>query len=144
MYVLCVFVLAIIEESMVYFIGGGLGGKATSWWHTIALAVPVFTMIGVSILILQSFYTISTGEAFLIGFGVGLAVEIFVSGHSPLFIGGGAGIYGMMMAAMYSKTVDELSGSSLKRVLMIFVGIIMAFAFGGIIGGIIGDNIYKK
>ena len=53
LYLPVVFVLAIIEETIIYLNGGGLGGAALSLQHDLLLAVPVFLGIGVGIFILN-------------------------------------------------------------------------------------------
>ena len=52
-YIPSVFILAIIEETIIYYNGGGLGGAAKSLEHDLLLAVPVFVGIGIGIYLLN-------------------------------------------------------------------------------------------
>ncbi|MFX0069777.1 MAG: hypothetical protein ACFFAO_01675 [Candidatus Hermodarchaeota archaeon] len=52
-YIPAVLILAIIEETIIYYNGGGLGGKAKSLEHDLLLAVPVFVGIAVGIYLIN-------------------------------------------------------------------------------------------
>ena len=142
-YFINVFILSTLEEFYVYNIGGGLSGKAVSLWNTLSIAVPVFIMIGLGILFIHSYKPLLLSEVFLISYGSGLIVEILFSGNSILFIGGGPGIYCMIMSSLHQKNNENIEKSFLEMSLTIFIGLIICFIFGGLIGGIIGDNLYK-
>ncbi|KAL0235241.1 hypothetical protein GEMRC1_001823 [Eukaryota sp. GEM-RC1] len=130
-YIPLVFVLAIIEESLMYWIGGALGGTATSLWHTLSIAVPIFAFSGVAILLLYHWMGLDSGDVFLIGAGFGFVVEIVLSGHHLLLIGGGIGIYAMMFVAPMPRKLEAVKRSPLKRVLVLLFGITLCFFFGG-------------
>ena len=102
-YIGSVFILAIIEETVIYYNGGGLGGKALSLSHDLISTLPVFTGIALGIYLSDRWFGLYTGEYFAVGATIGLIIEVFLSGSLNLivFIGGAAmGIYGALMVAV--------------------------------------------
>ncbi len=142
-YVILVFTLAFIEETVIYFNGGGLGGRATSLAHDLVLAVPVFVGIAFGILILHIKRLLTPGEFFMIGAIQGYLIEIMLAGNIGLawFLGGPAlGIYGSMMACFAPKA--KVQDTSTHKILIdLILGTILCFIFV-ILGAIIGDTIY--
>ena len=145
-YLLLIFVLATLEETLVFLNGGGLGGKATSLTQDLFLAVPVFVGIALGILILDHWIPLTNGEIFVLGAIQGFLVELVISGNLALvwFLGGPAlGIYGMMMSSFSKDSVQDETKKSLKYILIIFiVGSVLCYG-GAILGAIIGDTLYR-
>ncbi len=143
-YVPFVFMLAIIEETIIYFNGGGLGGQATSIANDLILAVPVFVGIAVGILIIHIKRKLTPGEFFLIGAIQGYLIEILFAGNIGFawFLGGPAlCIYGGMMACFAPKA--KIQDISTKKITIdLLLGTILCFIFA-ILGAIIGDTIYS-
>ena len=143
LYIIFVFFLAVIEETVIYYNGGGLGGDATSLWHDLSIAVPVFVGISVGILLTHKIKSLTRGEFFILGAIQGFIIEIFIAGNILLFwfFGGGVlGMYGMMMACVLPKTPKiNLAKSSIVKIVL---GSILCF-FMVILGAIVGDTIYN-
>ncbi len=143
-YIPSVFILAIIEETIIYYNGGGLGGAAKSLEHDLLLAVPVFVGIGIGIYLLNLKRKLNPGEFFLLGAIQGFLIEIIFSGNIAfiLILGGGAmGIYGAMMACFAPAQEDNVK--KLKQLIIdLLLGTILCFIFV-IIGAIVGDNLYN-
>ena len=57
-----VFILGIIEETVIYYNGGGLGGKALSLSHDLISTTPVFVGIGLGIYLLDKWLKLYTGN----------------------------------------------------------------------------------
>jgi hypothetical protein len=145
LYLPVVFVLAIIEETIIYLNGGGLGGAALSLQHDLLLAVPVFLGIGMGIYILHFWKKLYAGEFFLLGAIQGFIIEIIFTGNILgvwLFGGAALGIYGAMMGALAPKIEESYHRSAKSTILILIVGIIICFVCV-IIGAIVGDNLYS-
>jgi hypothetical protein len=145
LYLPVVFVLAIIEETIIYLNGGGLGGAALSLQHDLLLAVPVFLGIGIGIYILHFWKKLYSGEFFLLGAIQGFIIEIIFTGNILgvwLFGGAALGIYGAMMGALAPKIEESHHRSAKSTILMLIAGIIICFVCM-IIGAIIGDNTWR-
>lgn len=145
LYLPVVFVLAIIEETIIYLNGGGLGGAALSLQHDLLLAVPVFLGIGTGIYILHFWKRLYSGEFFLLGAIQGFIIEVIFTGNILgfwLFGGAALGIYGAMMGALTPKIEEHHHRSAKSTILMLIVGIIICFVCV-IIGAIVGDNLYS-
>ena len=143
-YIPTVFILAIMEETIIYYNGGGLGGKAKSLEHDLLLAVPVFVGIGVGIYLLNMKRRLNPGEFFVLGAIQGFLIEIIFSGNIAFIIilGGGAmGIYGAMMACFAPAQEDDTKTTK-QLIINLLLGTILCFIFV-LIGAIIGDNLYK-
>ncbi len=144
LYLPVILVLAIIEETIIYFNGGGLGGKAKSLEHDLLLAAPVFVGIGVGIYILHMKRKLNPGEFFLLGAIQGFLIEIIFSGNIGFIIilGGGAmGIYGAMVACLSPAQEDNMKTNK-QLIIDVLIGTIFCFIFV-LIGAIIGDNLYN-
>jgi len=91
-YIGSVFFLAIIEETVIYYNGGGLGGKALSLSHDLISTIPVFVGIGLGIYLSDKWLKLYNGEYFAVGATIGLIIEVFLTGNFMLivFIGGAA------------------------------------------------------
>jgi hypothetical protein len=142
-YIPAIFVLAVLEETIIYYNGGGLGGKAKSLEQDLLLAVPVFLGIGIGIYLLNHKRKLNPAEIFIIGAIQGILIEIIFPGNIGfvLIIGGGAmGIYGTMMACVSPKHENNIK--SINKILIdLLVGTCICFIFV-IIGAIIGDNLH--
>ncbi len=141
-YIISVTLLAILEETLIYFNGGGLGGTAVSLWHCLSLAVPVFVGIGLGILVVHTITPLTRGEFFVLGAIQGLIIEIIIPANYPLlwwFGGPVMGIYGMMMGCVVPRTPGISTSKS--SVVKILIGIPICF-FMVILGAVAGDNIY--
>lgn len=146
LYLPTVFVLSLIEETLVFYNGGGLGGKATSLTQDLLLAVPVFLGIAFGILVLDKFTNLSSGEIFAIGSIQGFIIEIIISGnfYFAWLLGGPAlGIYGMMMAALHKNESSIKTKRSNKQTFAILTTGTILCLTGAIIGAIIGDTFYS-
>ena len=147
LYLPIVFVIALIEETIVYYSGGGLQGAAVSLWHDLALAIPVFLMIGVGILITNRIYRMSSGEIFLLGYICGAILEIILPVHffNPILIllfgGAGAGFYSILYTTF--APVNEMLPEQKKvhTIKILLIGTIICFICM-IIAGIIGSTLY--
>jgi len=150
LYLPIIFVIALIEETIVYYSGGGLQGAAVSLWHDLALSIPVFLMIGVGILITNRIRKMNSGEIFLLGYICGAILEIILPVHffNPvlvlLFGGAGAGFYSILYTAF--APINEISPERLERkkvhtMKILLIGTIICF-FCMVIGGIIGSTLY--
>lgn len=148
LYLPIVFVIALIEETIVYYSGGGLQGAAVSLWHDLALSIPVFLMIGVGILITNRIYKMNAGEIFLLGYICGAILEIILPVHffNPvlilLFGGAGAGFYSILYTAF--APIPEISPERKKVQTMkiLLIGTIICFICM-VIAGIIGSTLYQ-
>jgi len=144
LYLPAVFILAIIEETIIYYNGGGLGGKAKSLEHDLLLAVPVFVGIGVGIYLLHIKRNLNPGEFFILGAIQGFIIEIAFLGNIVFAIilsGGAMGIYGAMMACFAPAQEDNRKTSN-QLIINLLLGTIICFIFV-LIGAIIGDNLYN-
>ena len=147
LYLPIVFVIALIEETIVYYSGGGLQGAAISLWHDLALAIPVFLMIGVGILITNRIYEMKSGEIFLLGYICGAILEIILPVHffNPILIllfgGAGAGFYSILYTTF--APVNEILPEQKKvhTIKILLIGTIICFICM-IIAGIIGSTLY--
>jgi len=143
-YIPAIFILAIIEETIIYYNGGGLGGKAKSLEHDLLLAVPVFVGIGIGIYLLNLKRILNPGEFFILGAIQGFLIEIIFSGNIAfiLILGGGAmGIYGAMMGCFAPAQEDNMKTSK-QLIIDLLLGTLLCFIFV-IIGAIVGDNLYN-
>ena len=145
-YLPLILLLSVLEETLVFLNGGGLGGKAESLTQDLLLAVPVFLGIALGILVLNHWVPLSSGEIFVITSIQGFIIELVFSGNLILawFLGGPAlGIYGMMMAAVSKEKPKEQEETLAKHVLIVLiVGTVLCLG-GAILGAILGDTIYK-
>ena len=143
-YIPAILILAIIEETIIYYNGGGLGGKAKSLEHDLLLAVPVFVGIGVGIYLLHMKRNLNPGEFFVLGAIQGFLIEIIFSGNIAFIVilGGGAmGIYGAMMACFAPAQEDNIKTTK-QLIIDLLLGTVLCFIFV-LIGAIIGDNLYN-
>lgn len=131
-YIGSVFILAIIEETVIYYNGGGLGGKALSLSHDLISTIPVFVGIGLGIYLSDKWLKLYTGEYFAVGATIGLIIEVFLTGNFMLivFIGGAAmGIQGaLMVVAAPENEVDDrtLVRSGLLHVVSVVISFLIA------------------
>ncbi len=142
LYVPGIFILAIIEETIIYYNGGGLGGTATSLWHDLSLAVPIFVAMGVGIQILHKFRNLYVTEFYILGAIQGLIIEVImkISLLQLVFVGGAMMIYGTMMSALSYNNNKERKRYNI--LINLVIGTIFIYIMV-IIGAIIGDNIYN-
>lgn len=151
LYLPIVFVIALIEETIVYYSGGGLQGAAVSLWHDLALSIPVFLMIGVGILITNRIKKMNSGEIFLLGYICGAILEIILPVHffNPvlilLFGGAGAGFYSILYTgfAPIPENAPKIASerNKIQTMKILLIGTIICF-FCMVIGGIIGSTLY--
>ena len=147
-YLPIVFVIALIEETIVYYSGGGLQGAAVSLWHDLALAIPVFLMIGVGILITNRIYKMNSGEIFLLGYICGAILEIILPVHffNPvlilLFGGAGAGFYSILYTGFAPIPEIAPERTKIQSIKILLIGTIICFVCM-VIAGIIGSTLYE-
>ncbi len=79
-YMLSIFLISIIEETIVYFIGGGLHGLAKSLIHDYIRSIPIFLIHAFLWLKYMNKYEYNEGEIFLLAGLHGFFWEIVVSG----------------------------------------------------------------
>jgi hypothetical protein len=148
LYLPIIFIIALMEETIVYYSGGGLQGAAVSLWHDLALAIPVFLMIGVGILITNRIYKMSSGEVFVLGYICGAILEIILPVHffNPILIllfgGAGAGFYSILYTAFApipETSPERTKGQTLK---ILVIGTIICF-ISMVIAGFIGSTLYQ-
>ncbi|TFG03199.1 MAG: hypothetical protein EU539_12485, partial [Promethearchaeota archaeon] len=85
-YIPSIFILAIVEETIIYFNGGGLGGKAESLEQDLMLAVPVFVGIAIGIFLMNLKNKLNPGEFFILGAIQGFIVEFLFLGDITTII----------------------------------------------------------
>jgi hypothetical protein len=147
-YLPTIFFLAIIEETIVYYCGGGLQGAAVSLWHDLALSIPVFLMIGLGILLTNRIKKMNSGEIFLLGYISGVILEIILPGHFFnlilifLFGGAGAGFYSILYTALAPIPEITSERSKIQSIKILLIGTIICFLCM-VIGGIIGTTLYE-
>ena len=140
-YLLAVLLMALFEETLVTFNGGGLGGKATSLTHDLTIAVPVFLGIGMGLYLAHRITPMTRGEFFLFGAIFGFFVEMVLNGAwSGLVLLGGAamGLYGMILSA-YTPATDNPAPLNAKKVLIV---ITLGTAFM-LVGAVLGDTLWR-
>ena len=148
LYLPIVFIIALIEETIVYYSGGGLQGAAVSLWHDLALAIPVFLMIGVGILITNRIYKMNSGEIFLLGYICGAILEIILPVHffNPvlilLFGGAGAGFYSILYTGFAPIPEIAPERTKIQSIKILLIGTIICFVCM-VIAGIIGSTLYE-
>ena len=148
LYLPTIFILAIIEESIVYYSGGGLQGAAVSLWHDLALSIPVFLMIGIGILITNHIKMMNSGEIFLLGLICGIILEIILPGHYfnilliILFVGAGAGFYSILYTALAPIPEIIPERTKIQTIKILLIGTIICFICM-VIAGIIGTTLYN-
>jgi len=147
-YLPVIFLLALLEETLVYYSGGGLQGAALSLWHDLALSIPVFLMIGVGILLTNRIKKMNSGEVFLLGYICGFILEIILPGHffNPILIflfgGAGAGFYSILYTALAPIPEEPPERNKIQTIKILLIGTIICF-FCMVIGGIIGSTLYE-
>ncbi len=142
-YVPFVFLLSIIEEVLIYFNGGGLGGEAESLTHDLILAIPVFVCIGIGVFVINRRIPLRTGEFFLLGAIQGFLIEIIFAGNILfvwLFGGAVLGIYGSIMGSIVPTYETAIERSKKKSALIMIIGSIFCF-FMVIVGAVVGDTL---
>jgi hypothetical protein len=148
LYLPTIFILAIIEETIVYYSGGGLQGAAVSLWHDLALSIPVFLMIGIGILITNHIKMMNSGEIFLLGLICGIILEIILPGHYfnilliILFVGAGAGFYSILYTALAPIPEIISEHTKIQTIKILLIGTIICFICM-VIAGIIGTTLYN-
>ncbi|TFG29738.1 MAG: hypothetical protein EU532_02525 [Promethearchaeota archaeon] len=149
LYLPTIFILAIIEETIVYYSGGGLQGAAVSLWHDLALSIPVFLMIGIGILITNRIKPMNSGEIFLLGLICGIIMEIILPGHFFniilifLFVGAGAGFYSILYTALAPIPDMVLEHTKVQTLTILLIGTIICLICM-VIAGIIGTTLYNS
>ncbi len=144
-YTLFLTILAILEESIIYFNGGGLSGTATSLTQDLVIAVPVFVFLGVSLFILSKYLGLDSSDLYIYGSLFGFLIEILIGGKIVLFylFGGPAlVIYGSMIATFAPKRINENKIQYMNSYLKILIVLIVMFIFM-ILGAIVGDTAYR-
>lgn len=143
-YALGVAVLGIIEETPIYYNGGGLNGTATSLVQDLFLTIPVFVLLGISIYLLKDKFALTSSDFFIYGSIYGVILELFIGGklvYFYLFGGPALVIYGSMLATFAPKELinkKQNVNSYLKFIIIIIVMFIFMIA-----GAIIGDTSYR-
>jgi len=145
-FVLTGFVLSIIEETIIYYFGGGLQGAAVSLGHDFVNALPVFLGIILGWDILLRRYRISESQLFLLGGSHGIIIELVFQGiiFNPvlLFLFGGPTmfIYGSILVTPQSPegekefSIRRKVGAWVFVMAMIIVGAIIADKLSRIMG----------
>lgn len=140
------FVLAVLEETIVYYLGGGLQGTATSLLDDFAGSLPVFLAIIVGWWFVLKRYYYSEESLYLFSGLHGFFMEIIVPGliFNPvsviLFGGSSIFVYATIIVCPQrpkAKT-DLKETNTLMKVILWFLIIILM-----VIGGIIGDTLRK-
>ena len=144
LYLVAITILAVVEETVVYANGGGLGGKATSLSEDLLKAVPVFVGIGLGIYITHLLFGLKVADFFILASAMGFFVEILMTGNllNLFIIGAGIGIYGLMMASVAFPS-EKASRSNGRDVVVLIVGLVIT-VIGMLIGAIVGDTMYNS
>lgn len=144
-YTFLVLVLAVLEETVIYYNGGGLGGTATSLTQDLIHAVPIFVFLGIALFSLKNKFQLTASDFYTYGSIYGFFIEIIIGGKIAFFFlfGGPAlFIYGSMLAAFAPKTLNTEKESKINVFLKIIIILIVMFTFM-LAGAILGDTIYK-
>ena len=142
LYLINVCWLSLLEEGMIYAVGGGLQGKATSLYDDYIHSIPIFMAIGIVLYFMILKYELNSGETFITAFFIGYIVEGIFGGAGLLIGSAGAYFYGTMMTALIPENLKEEKRASIKSILLIIIGTIFSF-IAVLAGAIIADNIYK-
>lgn len=144
-YLIGLTILAIIEETVIYYNGGGLGGKATSLKQDLLVAVPVFVFLGLALYILKHYFNFTSSDFYVYGSIYGFFIELIIGGklgYFYLFLGPTLVIYGSMLAALAPKIPEQSKKVTIKKILEIIIVSAVMFIFM-IAGAIIGDTLNK-
>jgi len=102
-YLLAVIFLALVEESIAFYTGGGLHGTATSLPQDWVRAVPTFLGIAVGMMLSVRWLGLTAPESFATAALAGIVIELGLGdGFNPLALialaGGVAWLYGTILA----------------------------------------------
>lgn len=143
-YTILILILAIIEETIIYFNGGGLSGAAKSLTQDLLLAVPVFVFLGIALFLLKDRFLLTAPDFYTYGSIFGFFIEIILGGKIVLiFLFGGPAlfIYGSMLATFAPKNFNTERKSKIGIFLKVVIILVVMFIFM-IAGAILGDTIY--
>lgn len=136
-YLLAGGVLALVEEALVYALGGGLQGQATSLAHDLAVAMPIFACFLLGWYLLQRRYAIAPATVFVLAGAHGFLLEIVLMGHADpaaVFLLGGpaAFVYGTIAVCPAAPAIAGRPAT--RRALALgWLGVVGLLAVGGVV-----------
>ena len=144
-YIVGVMILGVIEETIIYYNGGGLNGEAVSLKQDLLVVVPVFVFLGLALYILNYFFSFVSSDFYVYGSIYGFILELIIGGkigYFYLFLGPALVIYGSMLATFAPKIPEQTKKISINKVIEIMVVLIVMFIFM-IAGAIVGAIMYS-
>ena len=144
-YIVGVMILGVIEETIIYYNGGGLNGEAVSLKQDLLVVVPVFVFLGLALYILNYFFSFVSSDFYVYGSIYGFILELIIGGkigYFFLFLGPALVIYGSMLATFAPKIPEQTKKISINKVIEIMVVLIVMFIFM-IAGAIVGAIMYS-
>ena len=130
--------LALVEETLVYALGGGLQGRATSLAHDLAVAMPAFAAFLLGWYLLRRRYAVAPAAVFVLAGAHGLLLEIVLMGHADpaavLLLGGPAAfIYGTI-AVCPAAPPSEGRPAGAGVLALGWLGVVGLLAIAGVVG----------
>ena len=144
-YIFGVTILGIIEETVIYYNGGGLNGTAVSLKQDILLVVPVFVFLGLALYIFKHKFNFVSSDFYVYGSIYGFILELIIGGkigYFYLFLGPALVIYGSMLAAFAPKLSEQAKKVTLNKIIEIIIVLVVMFIFM-IVGAIVGGMMYS-
>jgi len=136
-FVVSAFLLAVLEETIVYFLGGGLQGTATSLLDDYAGSLPVFLMFILGWWMILKKYHIDGEDIYLLAGFHGFLLEIIVPGHifSPLtiFLLGGSSffIYVSIILIPSKPSATKINRANVFHKIVSWILITLLITIGG-------------
>lgn len=130
--------LAVVEETLVYALGGGLQGEATSLAHDLAVAGPAFAAFLLGWYFLRRRYAIPPAAVFVLAGAHGFLLEVVLMGHADpaaVFLLGGpaAFIYGTI-AVCPAAPASEGRPAGAATLVLGWLGVVALLAVAGVVG----------
>lgn len=139
-FIMVSFLMAIVEEWLVYKLGGGLQGEAVSLLHDFVNALPVFLGIIFGLYIVLKRYNISEVQLYLLAGFIGSFIELVFQGiiFNPILLlllgGPNFFIYGSIAVVPRKIDGEREFGTPQKLLAVLIVFLCM------ILGAIVADN----
>lgn len=136
-YLLAGGLLALVEETLVYALGGGLQGQATSLAHDLAVAMPIFACFLLGWYLLQRRFAIAPATVFVLAGAHGFLLEIVLQGHvapATVFLLGGPAAFVYGTIAVCPAAPSSAGRPATRRVLALgWLGVVGLLAVGGVV-----------
>ena len=134
-FLLMIFLICLAEETIVYFIGGGLHGVAKSLLHDYVRSIPIFLTHAFLWFRYMSKYRYDDGEIFILTGLHGFFWEIIISGMilnpilTPLFGGTPFILYGLLVL-IPDRPLGEENIPTRKRAFLWFTYLVIEILVG--------------